>query len=346
MSRSARRSGFTLIELLVVIAIIAVLIGLLLPAVQKVRDAAGRTHCANNMKQMGLALHHYHDVYGTFPPALDDRECPPHFCGASHPYPGYQPYWSWMARILAFYEQDNAYRVADQWARSGDGTRNEQYRWWPWGAFWVEPPTPPNPVLSIPMKIWQCPADRRSELVTEVDGSPGTNDRLRVAFTAYQGVSGVHQRSFDGILLPNAFLEVNGRYQQTAFKIRLADVKDGASNTLLVGERPPSADLVFGWWFAGAGQEDDGSCDVILGVRERCRQPYYFEPPYNCSGGPYNFRPGTVHNQCDQFHFWSLHTGGANFLFADGSVHFLNYNADSILPALATRSQGEVVTLP
>src|SRR5262249_33926571 len=112
--RLVRRRGFTLIELLVVIAIIAVLIGLLLPAVQKVREAANRMKCQNNFKHIGIALHAYHDANGTFPPAADVNPI-------RKPNPalgnqGWQPYWfvSWCVRIYPFVEQDNIYKQTDQ----------------------------------------------------------------------------------------------------------------------------------------------------------------------------------------------------------------------------------------
>src|SRR5262249_12781853 len=247
--------------------------------------------------------------------------------------PGYHPWWSWIARMLPYYEQENLYRVADDWAHSGDGVKPEQFRWDPFG-------NPPNPAVGIPLKILQCPADSRTELAVMVPpwpGSPPTS--FRIGLTGYLGVSGTNNRTFDGILIPN------GSYKRNS-KIRLADVTDGASNTLLVGERPPSATMSAGWWFAASGQAGDGSADFVLGVRELCVIQEYWQPPYNCARGPYNFRPGNLRNECDAFHFWSPHSGGANFLFADGSVHFLSYTADNVLPALATRSGGEVVTLP
>ena len=109
----------------------------------------------------------------------------------------------------------------------------------------------------------------------------------------------------------------------------------------MIGERPPSPDFWLGWWYASGSV--DGSGDTALGVREfnGGTDPYTVA----CPKGPYNFRPGKVIEQCDAFHFWSLHSGGANFAFADGSVRFLTYSADSVLPALATRAGGEVVSL-
>jgi prepilin-type N-terminal cleavage/methylation domain-containing protein/prepilin-type processing-associated H-X9-DG protein len=327
MSPSQRRSGFTLIELLVVIAIIAVLISLLLPAVQKIRDAAGRIKCANNLKQMGLALHHYHDTEGSFPPALRTNEFPPTYRSfdASRHVPGWHLYWSWMARLMPYYEQDNLYQVADGWARSGDVNRD--FHW--------DPST--NPALGTVVPVWICPADSRTLQAAYAQG-------FNVAFTDYLGVSGLRGDSAgdrSGMLSANRV-------------VRLSEVTDGTSNTLMVGERPPTSDLLFGWWFAASGIDGYGSADVVLGARDTrletllvsSRDPL-LAPYKQCQGKmKVGLQPGQITNPCDQVHFWSLHAGGANFLMADGSVRFLSYQADDILPALATRNGGEVVALP
>jgi prepilin-type processing-associated H-X9-DG protein len=123
---------------------------------------------------------------------------------------------------------------------------------------------------------------------------------------------------------------------------RFADVLDGSSQTLFVGERPPSADGARGRWYGGWGAW--GTADSYLGVCET--GVFDWVPNSGCPDGPYSFQPDRLDNPCSVFHFWSLHTGGANFLFVDGSVVFLGYSAATVLPALATREGGEVVELP
>jgi prepilin-type N-terminal cleavage/methylation domain-containing protein/prepilin-type processing-associated H-X9-DG protein len=318
MARLTRRSGFTLIELLVVIAIIAVLVGLLLPAVQKVRDAANRIQCQNNLKQVGLALHNYHDVHGEVPPGHDARQRHPQWSGfnpANGHIPGFQPYWSWMALLMPFYEQDNLYRVAENWAHSG---APGQFNWWPWGGAQA------NPALSTVLKVWNCPADSRTLVARDAQG-------LTVAFTAYLANHGINQGTRQGTAMINP---------------------DGPI-VCRIRNRPPSHDLVFGWWFAGAGQgqdgspDGDGSCDVTMGSNEL---NYYFFDEGICTaiprGQPSFFQPGTILDPCAQLHWWSLHSGGANFLMSDGSVRFLAYNAAPVLPALVTKASGEVAVIP
>jgi prepilin-type N-terminal cleavage/methylation domain-containing protein len=137
-----RPPGFTLIELLVVIAIIAILIGLLLPAVQNVRLAAMRIKCANNLKQIGLALHNYHDTEGGFPSAHDT-----HF----HP----QHYWSWLAKLLPYIEQKNLLRQAEGWRDSGPPGNA---RWAPW--YTAMGKEPQNPVIGTVVPTYVCPLDQ------------------------------------------------------------------------------------------------------------------------------------------------------------------------------------------
>ncbi|MFO0970532.1 MAG: DUF1559 domain-containing protein [Gemmataceae bacterium] len=305
-------AAFTLIELLVVIAIIAILIALLVPAVQKVRDAAARTQCANNMRQLGIALHGFNDTNKKLPQ------------GIMYTSPYY--YWSWMAQVMPFYEQAPLYKTAEAWARTP--TSPEQYRWWPWGGFWLSPQTPANPALGKVISILVCPADGRADFTLPGSQWGGNGD---VAFTCYLGVaaSGEGNEGYNGGT-SNGIL-----YWQS--KTKLLDMTDGTSNTLMVGERPPSKDLFYGWWFAGAGWDGSGVGDVVLGARSNS-----YASSLGCSTAFVGFQQGDLTNSCHQAHFWSFHTGGANFLLGDASVRFLTYGANAVLPQFSSRNGGEV----
>lgn len=315
------RVGFTLIELLVVIAIIAILIALLLPAVQQAREAARRTQCRNNLKQIGLALHNHHDVYGHFPSAHQigrtwngsyKREDPPNKYAANG-YPQDGAYFSWMFRIAPYLDQGVVFKEAKTCADSSC------WAWW-------QHTSDGRCLNGIPLKSFQCPSDSRGDLVLDY----GNNERA--ALTSYLGVNGLNQ--FQESSGQNGLLYVNSG-------VRFSDITDGSTNTLFVGERPPTKDLVYGWWFAGAGPSPHfGTADVVLGIEERKTSP--------TSSADY-FRPGRIQdpNLEHQFHFWSLHAGGSYFLMGDGSVQFLSYNTDrGVLRAVASRNGNEVTTLP
>lgn len=294
MRHDQRNSGFTLLELLVVIAIISVLIGLLLPAVQKVRQSAARTTCQNHLRQVALAAHSYHASNQSLPSATS-------YLGGRDPY----PFMGWGARLLPHVDQVSAWQqTAAAFASDLDFLNN-----------------PPHTIAKLKIAVYLCPLETRWHYGPESTG---------FALTTFFGVSGAKSRAnWDGVMYLDS-------------RTRLTDISDGTSSTLLFGERPTSGSGDLGWWYGGWGQGKDGSGDSSLSVRET----NYYRNAGGCPRGPYHFQAGQSQDPCDAFHFWSLHTGGANFAFADGSARFLTYSVDSILPALATRAGGEVATIP
>ncbi len=345
-NRSSRRA-FTLIELLVVIAIIAVLIGLLLPAVQMVRAAAARVQCMNNLKQIGIALHAYHDNNDHFPSGMQiptnwytahERETPPGGYDASgSPVEG--AIYSWVYRIAPYIELDSVYRDFDT-------TQSPFFQYLP-GL----PQTGENTVNSVAALPLKCPADPRANLVCLDAASDNSNKHI--ALTSYLGVVGRNQfkesEGQDGILYINA-------------SVKMIEITDGTSHTLLVGERPPSYNLLYGWMWAGVGDLPKfGSADVVLGVREKVStfpSPGVAQTGTSVQAGTDFFRPGTLDDpqNIHRNHFWSLHPNGANWLFADGSVRFFTYTGGTaqvgsvngipgvtVLECMASRAGGESV---
>jgi prepilin-type N-terminal cleavage/methylation domain-containing protein/prepilin-type processing-associated H-X9-DG protein len=353
MFRAPRRSGFTLIELLVVIAIIGVLISLLLPAVQKVREAANRIACINNMKQIGLALHNYHDTFKRFPPSLDSGIYPAATAQLiKAPRIGWTVYWSWLAYILPFIEQDNLWNKALNWAQTKGDTIAAQGYWWPWGDFWNGAAAiPANPALGTPIKPYICPSEPRNLSIEYISQGSGGTDVTPIAYTEYLGVDGIQGQDANGTIWPvgdKSGILVNSDFSRLR-RISIGSITDGTSHTLMVGERPPSVDLFWGWWFAGYGFDGSGVADVSLGARDII---YAANVQTTASGGgpsmpcpvtKVGFQPGTINDPCDQVHFWSWHPGGANWLFGDGSARFIAYSMNEVLPQMCTRNGGEVV---
>ncbi len=285
MTRTLSRGAFTLLELLVVLAILAILFGLTLPAVQKVRSAAARLQCQNNLHQIGLALHQYHDDYQHLPP------------GCTQSYDAYKGL-AWEPRLLPYVDNNPLWQKTVLAFRQGQPVLAN----------------PPHVGLDTVVHLFGCPSDGRVSVAHAPEG-------YSVALSSYLGVQGTNYATRDGVLFTDS-------------TVRFTDVTDGTSNTFMVGERPPNHDLRWGWWYTGGGQQGTCSLEETLGSRDvNTVGPAY----YNCPIGPYHYKQGQIMDPCAMYHFWSLHDGGSNFLFVDGSVHFLPYSADAVLPALATR---------
>jgi len=308
-----RRRGhraFTLIELLVVIAIIAILIGLLLPAVQKVRDAAARAKCQNSLKQLSLAVHGFHDSNLRFPIAVDRGGLSPN-----------GSWLGWIGQILPYIEQQAIY---DQLIASTNNGR----------------------IFPLPLVI--CPSHPDGNDPITNGGAVYSYCSDYSAITGYdrwgKGFPG-NPSSPSGAA--NAEGIISGRTDLTPKpkKVTAETVPDGLSNTLLIGELPHlagSTTQAISYW-------DSLNNDSLIGVANTSliRNTETATARFQNDGGPAcpsvaYFGPGDVNNHCSYNHIWSFHPGGANFAFGDGSVRFLPYSASQILIPLATRSGGEV----
>jgi prepilin-type processing-associated H-X9-DG protein len=198
---------------------------------------------------------------------------------------------------------------------------------------------------------FSCPSDSQAL-------QPVSLGNFSVAYSSYLGVNGIDLLAWSttpsdpldlrGVMVPtNKYDVATGKMQVAASSqgTRFIDITDGLSNTLLVGERPTDSNQDWGFCYGCAmGQDFAGTLDATLGVNEVNLPQSGMDP---CPPGPYFFSPGRIDNPCDQFHFWSPHPGGANFLFADATVHFLSYTVENrVMRALATMSGEEIVELP
>jgi prepilin-type N-terminal cleavage/methylation domain-containing protein/prepilin-type processing-associated H-X9-DG protein len=307
------RPAFTLIELLVVIGIIGILIGLFLPAVQKVRESAARISCQNNLKQIGLALHSYHDTFKKLPPGYSAAA--PYSDGATDTAPG----WGWGTFILPYLEQEPLFREFD-----------------------LNQPAQNFPGIQTMLPLYLCPSDLTPLGPFPLPDAFG-NTVCLAGPTSYAACCGSDASDTRG---PNG----NGVFYRNSHT-RLTDIKDGTSQTILVGERAWAN--ANGAWAAAI---PDGV--IMRGVYNSC-QPnipgaWYPASTIVLAHAHMNNAAVDPDGSAGMDDFSSRHQGGSNFLLGDGSVHFIrsvssdnpdsSYTADGLsFQALATRASSDVV---
>jgi prepilin-type N-terminal cleavage/methylation domain-containing protein/prepilin-type processing-associated H-X9-DG protein len=321
------RAGFTLIELLVVIAIIGILVGLLLPAVQKIREAGARLQCQNNLKQIGLALHNYHYTNGQFPHENihinDTVRC------------------NWIAHLFPFFEQPfTPQQLGPTTTRGVTVTPGGNA---PAASFLRN-----NAINNDYMvKMLTCPSD--GSKLRDVAGE-------RLAMGNYLAVNAPDtdqrdpwNKNVGGIFAYWGHFPPGPPWTSPVWdtSTTISQIKDGTSNTLMVGERPSYPDLAAlgspGGWQCGAWVYNE--VDSALGLpNSKFWCASLDDKGHSCPQGKQWFQQGSDHNGCDAHHYWSKHIGGGNWAFADGSVRYLTYGVGTLIQAaLATKAGGEVI---
>ncbi|MBA4191682.1 MAG: prepilin-type cleavage/methylation domain-containing protein [Planctomycetaceae bacterium] len=310
------RQGFTLIELLVVIAIIAVLIGLLLPAVQKVREAAAKSQSQNNLKQIGLALHNYHDSYQRFPSGyLADTYSPSANPATLDAPPG----WGWGTLILPYVEQDALYRQLRLDLPAWDSANV-------------------TAVKNAP-KVFLNPAAPNATPTIQVKTDTGTV--LAEWGRSHYVVNNGQDESWVYVQHSLAGLPGTGPFYRNS-KTRMGDVTDGLSNTVFVGEHTSVSDKTW------VGVHPDASCCPTDPARFPFTACDGAATLVMCHSGPAATEPGVVHppsfptcHVCQMYGPWS--GSGGNVLFGDGSVKFIPTRISlTTWAALSSMNMGDI----